>query len=138
MMPDDSKKFLAPKLSRRFLVAFAVVPLLSPTTKSVVHSSADDVFRTTDRALRQRSVQQPPILSKVRGGGGDSRVGGGGGGSSPARTFVQYIAASRTRCWIVLILSIIVESGSSTLSKLAKQRGSASIFAAACSLYLLT
>jgi hypothetical protein len=45
---------------------------------------------------------------------------------------IHYIGSSRERCWFVLILSIIAETGATTLSKYAIENSSANILLLAC------
>jgi hypothetical protein len=45
---------------------------------------------------------------------------------------INYIGMSTERCWFVLILSIIAETGATTLSKYAIENSSANLLLLAC------
>jgi hypothetical protein len=53
------------------------------------------------------------------------------------RTVGDSISSSKSKCWTVLILSILTDTVASTLSKHARDTGSFNIFLAACCLNLL-
>lgn len=76
--------------------------------------------------------------------GGDSTVllasTSSSGGNSLTKSFIQFtkfIGSSKTRCLCLLVISILFENISTTLSKRAKDVGSVKIFLCACVLYLL-
>jgi hypothetical protein len=45
---------------------------------------------------------------------------------------IRYIGSSRERCWFVLILSIMAETGATTLSKYAIEKSSSNLLLLAC------
>ena len=45
---------------------------------------------------------------------------------------ISYIGSSRERCWFVLILSIMAETGATTLSKYAIEKSSSNLLLLAC------
>jgi len=51
--------------------------------------------------------------------------------------FTNFVGASKTRCLVLLLCSILLESYATALSKHAKDTGSLLVFARACSLYLM-
>jgi hypothetical protein len=67
-------------------------------------------------------------LLSIRGGGGGIIV-------SAARAMLDSISASKTKCWILLIVCILAETWATSLSKTARDEQSPSIFAASLLLY---
>lgn len=58
-------------------------------------------------------------------------------GGHVASGFVDYISKSSATCWLVLILSILVDTGSTTLLKIGRDSASmAKIFMAYCGFFL--
>jgi hypothetical protein len=53
------------------------------------------------------------------------------------RSVGENVSSSKSKCWTVLLLSILTETGASTLSKHARDTGSFNKFLVACSLNLL-
>lgn len=58
------------------------------------------------------STSSPTSFLKIRGGGTVSK-------------FAKYIGDSRSRCWIVLLLSILTDTCSTTMMKMGRDEGSA-------------
>jgi hypothetical protein len=50
---------------------------------------------------------------------------------------IQFIGSSRERCWFVLILSIMAETGATTLSKYAIEKSSVNLLLLACFMVVL-
>lgn len=89
-------------------------------------SSEDEVHKDT-----QDPIKVVATVSRIRGGGEL--------GSNPD-TLVGRIAgnigASTTKCWATLVLSILIETSATSLSKHARDTSSLPKFLAACCLYL--
>lgn len=62
---------------------------------------------------------------------------GGAAMASSAASWTQRIVSSSTACWIVLILTVILESSATSISKQSRDMKSKRLFAVACVLYLL-
>mmetsp|Transcript_6894 Transcript_6894/g.10896 ORF Transcript_6894/g.10896 Transcript_6894/m.10896 type:complete len:254 (+) Transcript_6894:127-888(+) len=71
-----------------------------------------------DRKMKLSSVEKS-VLCKIRGGGGN-------GFGSMFSSFNEYIGASKRRCWMVLLVSIMLDTISTTLMKTAQEQGSVS------------
>lgn len=98
-----------------------------PTTKAAATTSGTALFSVSSSTL---NVPVP------RGGGGVPSALGGLAVTAFGK-FSSFIGASKTRCFIVLLCSIILESYATALSKQAKDTGRLIVFLHACSLYLL-
>ncbi|GKY91310.1 hypothetical protein MPSEU_000103200 [Mayamaea pseudoterrestris] len=50
---------------------------------------------------------------------------------------ISYIKASKSRCWALLVVSIMIEAAATTLNKRASDTQSAQLFAGSCILFLI-
>lgn len=62
---------------------------------------------------------------------------GGAAMASVIPSFTQRIVSSTKACWVVLILTVIVESCATSISKQSRDLKSKRLFGVACALYLL-
>jgi hypothetical protein len=81
------------------------------------------------RMLPWRSQVLPVLASTI-----DIR---GGAAAFSVRAVLSNVGSSKTKCWILLVVSILFETLATTLSKRARDIGSPLLFVAACVLYLI-
>ena len=86
------------------------------------------VQRLANRRRRRESVgSQHHNFVLVRGGGSGNAV----------TKLANYISESKQRCWIVLLLAIASEIGSTAITKFAADTSNASLMGVAVSLYFV-
>lgn len=51
--------------------------------------------------------------------------------------FATFVGKTKARCFVLLVISVLIESYATTLSKQAKDTGNALLFVRACIVYLM-
>ena len=59
------------------------------------------------------------------------------GGARFPTDVISYIKSSKTRCWVLLVFSIMIEAAATTLNKRAADTKSVQLFGSSCILFLL-
>jgi hypothetical protein len=144
-MNSDKRRMIAIKPLLRGLLLACLV--LSTRARAITafqpHSLAYQRNRMTSRTstkhveLRFPSQHVTPHLSKSPRGRRPLQASlSFRGGASGIRALVASIGASKTKCQILLVVTILLETCSTTLSKRARDIGSPLLFGLACLVYL--
>jgi hypothetical protein len=102
-----------------WVLIYYTIPTTHKATLSYLQNDAD--YPQVDESITQiPSISG--IFQTVKGSLGD---------------LVAYIGSSTELCWFVLLLSILAETGATTLSKYASENSSAGLLALACFMVIL-
>lgn len=120
--------------------AAAAAPLLRDRLRSRLFrrraSDNGDAGSATTATTTPTSSSALPMLDVLRGGAAEAAVGRNILVAIFCR-FANFIGQTKTRCFLLLMLSVFIESYATTLSKQAKDTGNALLFVRACFVYLM-